>query len=147
MRQSTHRRRHFPDNPQIQGNRTIVPPPRELHPSAAIRWPDFGRPSSQRTTAYDAVDGSSTGIAMCQIAVAFTKPLMSASVQVSRTPFRCAYAVRVVCRRPRSAKARNRGGGAQRVQAVLWGIGPAGTGAWECRAAATDGDDAVARRS
>ena len=24
--------RHFPDNPQIQGNRTTVPPPRELHP-------------------------------------------------------------------------------------------------------------------
>jgi hypothetical protein len=24
--------RHFPDNPEIRGNRTIVPPPRELHP-------------------------------------------------------------------------------------------------------------------
>ncbi len=24
--------RHLPDNPQIQGNRTAVPPPRELHP-------------------------------------------------------------------------------------------------------------------
>ena len=24
--------RHFPDNPQNQGNRTTVPPPRELHP-------------------------------------------------------------------------------------------------------------------
>ena len=32
------------------------------------------------------------------------------------------------------------------VQAVLWGIGPAGTGAWECRAAATGGDDAVVHR-
>ncbi len=30
------------------------------------------------------------------------------------------------------------------VQAVLWGIGVAGSGAWECREAATDGDDAVA---
>jgi hypothetical protein len=30
------------------------------------------------------------------------------------------------------------------VQAVLWGIGDAGTGAGECREAATDGDDAVA---
>ncbi len=30
------------------------------------------------------------------------------------------------------------------VQAVLWGIGIAGTGVWECGAAATDGDDAVA---
>ncbi len=30
------------------------------------------------------------------------------------------------------------------VQAVLWGIGAAGSGAWECGAAATDGDDAVA---
>ncbi len=28
--------------------------------------------------------------------------------------------------------------------AVLWGIGVAGSGPWECRAAATDGDDAVA---
>ncbi len=24
--------RHFPDNPQIQGNSAAVPPPRELHP-------------------------------------------------------------------------------------------------------------------
>ncbi len=24
--------RHFPNNPQIQGNRTTIPPPRELHP-------------------------------------------------------------------------------------------------------------------
>jgi hypothetical protein len=25
-------RRHFPDNPQIPGNRTTIPPPRVLHP-------------------------------------------------------------------------------------------------------------------
>ncbi len=24
--------RHFPDNPQIQGNRTTIPSPRERHP-------------------------------------------------------------------------------------------------------------------
>jgi hypothetical protein len=30
------------------------------------------------------------------------------------------------------------------VQAVLWGIGVAGSGAWECGAAAADRDDAVA---
>ena len=34
--------RHSPDDIQIRGNRTTGPPPRELHPSAAIRWPDFG---------------------------------------------------------------------------------------------------------
>ena len=32
------------------------------------------------------------------------------------------------------------------VQEVLWGIGVAGTGTWECRAAAADRDDAVALR-
>ena len=33
--------RHFPDNPQIQGNRTTVPPPGELHPivkDAQFKW-------------------------------------------------------------------------------------------------------------
>ncbi len=34
--------RHSPDDIQIRGNCTTGPPPRELHPSAAIRWPDFG---------------------------------------------------------------------------------------------------------
>ena len=47
----------------------------------------------------------------------------SAYVQVARTPRRSVGAARGVCRRPRSAKARNRRGGARRVQAVLWGIG------------------------
>ncbi len=41
---------HSPDNPQIQGNRTSVPPPRgDCIPFPAIRWPDFGdRPSFGR---------------------------------------------------------------------------------------------------
>ena len=70
----------------------------------------------------------------------------SPSVQVSRTPRRWVWVARGVCRRPRSAKARNRGVGARRVQAVLWGIGGAGTGVWDARAAGGDGRGAAARR-
>ncbi len=65
-------------------------------------------------------------------------------VQVSRTPRRWVGVVRGVHRRRRSANARNRRGGALRVQAVLWGIGAAGTCARDRRAAGNDGDDAVA---
>ena len=100
--------------------------------------------ATNQTTASDAVDGSSTGTAMCQISATDFEPLMSVHVQVSRTPYRCAGVARCVCRCPRSAKARNRGGGARRVQVILWGIGAAGTGARDRRAAGTDGDDAVA---
>jgi hypothetical protein len=46
-------------------------------------------------------------------------------------PGRSIGVARVVCRHPRSAKARNRGSGAGMVQAVLWGIGAGAAGVEE----------------
>ena len=51
------------------------------------------------------------------------------------------------CRRPRSAKARDRMISALRVQAVLWRIGAARPDFWERQEAADDRDDGVAGRS